>query len=85
MYECGMRLGLEVPGIDGLVQQANCYLACLNALQLGDPKYAWIVKPVALTPGNVKPNKATEPTVKRTHDGEEVIVKFEFVFVINGL
>lgn len=47
MYEQGMRLGQETTsGPDSLHQQAKCYLACLNALRLVDPKYAWIVKPV---------------------------------------
>ena len=34
MYECGMRLGTEVFSVDGLKQQAKCYLACLNCLKL---------------------------------------------------
>lgn len=47
MYEYGLRLGREVPGLKGLQRQAKCYLAALNALRLVDPKYAWIVKPGA--------------------------------------
>ena len=46
MYEYGMRLGREGPGLKGLQHQAKCYLAALNALRLVDPKYAWIVKPL---------------------------------------
>lgn len=47
MYEQGMRLGQETTSQPAsLHQQAKCYLACLNALRLVDPKYAWIVKPV---------------------------------------
>ena len=34
MYECGMRLGIEVFNLDGLKKQAKCYLACINALKL---------------------------------------------------
>lgn len=50
MYEQGMRLGQETTsGPDSLHRQAKCYLACLNALRLVDPKYAWIVKPVPHT------------------------------------
>ena len=47
MYEHGHRLGTEVPGLKGVQRQAKCYLACLNALRLGDPEFAWIVKPIA--------------------------------------
>lgn len=47
MYEQGVRLGQETTGdSESLHQQAKCYLACLNALRLVDPRYAWIVKPV---------------------------------------
>jgi len=48
MYEYGLRLGSEVSGLKGIQRQAKCYLACLNALRLGDPEYAWIVKPVTV-------------------------------------
>lgn len=47
MYEYGRRLGQELPNLKGLQRQAKCYLAALNALRLVDPKYAWIVKPLA--------------------------------------
>ena len=46
MYECGMRLGTELFTPVGLKRQAQCYLACLNCLNLVNAKYAWIVKPV---------------------------------------
>lgn len=49
MYEFGMRIRREVRGLKGLQQQAKCYLACMTVLKLGDPKYAWILKPVAPT------------------------------------
>ncbi|XP_037089549.1 nuclear pore complex protein Nup160 homolog [Pollicipes pollicipes] len=42
MYECGRRLAGEP---DGLQRQAECYSACVNALQLVKPEYAWIVRP----------------------------------------
>ncbi|CAH1786774.1 unnamed protein product, partial [Owenia fusiformis] len=70
MYEYGMRLGRELPGLKGLQRQAKCYLACLNALRLVDPKYAWIVKPVprakSLSPE--EPIHGVSP--KRNIDGE---------------
>jgi nuclear pore complex protein Nup160 len=46
MYECAMRLSTETFSHAGLKQQVKCYLACLNALRLVNPNYAWIVKPV---------------------------------------
>lgn len=53
MYEQGMRLGCEGTHSAELTErQAKCYLACLNALQLVDPKYAWIVKPVVSSDGD---------------------------------
>lgn len=49
MYEFGMRMRHEVRDLKGLQRQAKCYLACMNVLKLGDPKYAWILKPAAST------------------------------------
>ncbi|RUS77937.1 hypothetical protein EGW08_014311 [Elysia chlorotica] len=46
MYERGLRLSQEVPGLRSLQQQAQSYLAALNSLYLVQPEYAWIVKPV---------------------------------------
>lgn len=46
MYERGLRLSLEVPGLRSLQKQAQSYLAALNSLYLVQPEYAWIVKPV---------------------------------------
>lgn len=70
MYEQGMRLGQETTsGPDSLHQQAKCYLACLNALRLVDPKYAWIVKPVPHTEA-VDGLPGMSP--KRHLDGEQV-------------
>ena len=45
MYEHGMRLGRELGGKRGLQRQAQCYLAAMNALRIGDQNYAWIVNP----------------------------------------
>ena len=44
MYEYASKLGSDVPGLKGLQGQAKCLLAAMNALRLGDPKYAWIIK-----------------------------------------
>ncbi|GFR65477.1 nuclear pore complex protein Nup160-like [Elysia marginata] len=46
MYERGLRLSQEVPGLRSLQQQAQSYLAALNSLYLVQREYAWIVKPV---------------------------------------
>lgn len=46
MFERGLRLSQEVPGLKSLQQQAQCYLSTLNCLRLVRPEYAWIVKPV---------------------------------------
>ncbi|XP_059177377.1 nuclear pore complex protein Nup160-like [Physella acuta] len=46
MFERGLRLAHEVPGLKSLQQQAQCYLSALNTLRLVKPEYAWIVKPV---------------------------------------
>ena len=47
MYEHATKLGSDLPGLKGLQGQAKCLLAAMNALRLGDPKYAWIVRPTA--------------------------------------
>ncbi|KAJ8897913.1 hypothetical protein PR048_003270 [Dryococelus australis] len=47
MYEQGLRLGLETSGdLESLQAQCNCYVACISLLRAGQPKYAWIVKPI---------------------------------------
>lgn len=69
MYEYGMRLGQEVSGLKGLQKQAKCYLACMNALRLVDPKYAWIVKPVPRAVQSLESLPGMSP--KRSIDGEE--------------
>ena len=42
MYEYATRLRREMNGINFLIKQEKCYLACLNALKLVDKKFAWI-------------------------------------------
>lgn len=70
MYEQGMRLGFEgTHSADLTERQAKCYLACLNALQLVEPRYAWIVKPVVSSDVDEDIPGASP---KRSSDGEEV-------------
>lgn len=45
MYECALRLRLEISGINSLKRQEKCYLLCLNLLKMVDKKYAWIAVP----------------------------------------
>ena len=77
MYELGMRIGREVPGLKGLQRQAKCYLAALNALQLVDAKYAWIIKPLVTVsdPYDLDLDEVT-PT-KRSHDNHELQVSMK--------
>ena len=46
MYEYALRLARDSPGLKGVQGQAKCLLAAMNALRLGDPKYAWVTRPV---------------------------------------
>ncbi|XP_064635378.1 nuclear pore complex protein Nup160-like isoform X2 [Lineus longissimus] len=72
MYEYGMRLGREMPGLKGLQRQAKCYLAAMNALQLVDPKYAWIVTP-SIQPRTVTDDQDGGRSPKRNSDGDEIV------------
>lgn len=73
MYEHGMRLGKEVPGLKGIQRQVKCYLAALNCLRLVKPNYAWIVKPVPFTgAGNNDKQAVKGMSPKRTYDGDEI-------------
>jgi nuclear pore complex protein Nup160 len=46
MYEFGLRLSREVPGIGSLQQQVNCFLTAINLLKLlPDQSQSWILKP----------------------------------------
>lgn len=44
MYEYSCKLRAEISGIKGLQGQAKCLLAAMNALKLGDAKYAYILR-----------------------------------------
>lgn len=46
MYEQAFRLSQQNT-IEALEKQVKCYLAAKNALYLCDPKFAWVVRPVA--------------------------------------
>jgi len=45
MYQCALRLARDSPGLKGIQGQAKCLLAAMNALRLGDPKFAWVTRP----------------------------------------
>lgn len=65
-----MRLGHEgTHSADLTERQAKCYLNCLNALYLVEPRYAWIVKPVVSSDVDEDIPGASP---KRSSDGEEV-------------
>ena len=50
MYEFGLRLSREVPGIGSLQQQVNCFLTTINLLKLlPDQSQSWILKPCLRT------------------------------------
>lgn len=46
MYEQAMRLSQESQSVPIVSKQAQCLLACVNALHLVSDKYRWIVRPV---------------------------------------
>ncbi|PIK52025.1 putative nuclear pore complex protein [Apostichopus japonicus] len=69
MYEHASRLAVELPGINSLQQQCNCYLATLNTLRIVDPKYQWIVKPVAVLV-EAKAEDLAGASPKRDFDGD---------------
>ena len=49
MYEYAMRLARDRPDLKGLQAQAKCLLAAMNALRLGNAKFAWVTRPVMTT------------------------------------
>ena len=46
MYEYATRLARDCADLKGVQGQAKCLLAAMNALRLGDPKFAWVTRPV---------------------------------------
>ncbi|KAK0176406.1 hypothetical protein PV328_000545 [Microctonus aethiopoides] len=69
MYEQAMRLSQESHSVPIITRQAQCLLACINALSLVSDKYKWIVCPVVdqTYPDEVNPKK------KRSIDGREIL------------
>ena len=45
MYHYSLRLAQDCPGLKGIQGEAKCLLAAMNALRLGDPKFAWVMRP----------------------------------------
>lgn len=70
MYEHGLRLGQELPGIRGLQRQVQCYLAAMHALRLVKSEYAWVVKPIP-RPHHMIRGEASATSPKHYLDGEE--------------
>lgn len=70
MYEHGLRLGQELPGIRGLQRQVQCYLAAMNALRLVKPEYAWVVKPIPRSHHMIR-GESSAASPKHYLDGEE--------------
>lgn len=46
MYEQAMRYSLECDTAAAVQARYDCLLSCVNSLNLVDPKYAWIAKPI---------------------------------------
>eukprot|EP00794_Sanderia_malayensis_P016776 gene16776-18471_t len=74
MYEYACRLCTEMHGLASLQQQAKCYLAAINCLQICDPDYAWIVRPIEKPTATRLQNITDAPnrSPKRTEDGDEI-------------
>ncbi|KAF7387510.1 hypothetical protein HZH68_013187 [Vespula germanica] len=69
MYEQAMRLSQESHSAPIISRQAQCLLACINALHLVSEKYRWIVRPVIEQSFLDEPN----PQKKRDIDGTEIL------------
>lgn len=72
MYEQAMRLSQESHSAPIISRQAQCLLACINALHHVNERYRWIVRPVvdqSFTDELSSPN----PQKKRGIDGKEVL------------
>lgn len=70
MYEQSMRLGQESHTSSSISRQAQCLLACINALSLVNENYRWIVRPVidtGFSENNVDCDKV------KVIDGKEVL------------
>lgn len=73
MYEQAMRLSQEPHSAPIIAKQAQCLLACINALHHVSEKYRWIVRPVidqSIPSGDMN---SSNPQKKRSIDGKEVL------------
>ncbi|XP_071559183.1 nuclear pore complex protein Nup160 homolog isoform X2 [Temnothorax nylanderi] len=71
MYEQAMRLSQEPHSTPIIAKQAQCLLACINALHHVSEKYRWIVRPVVdqSIPSEMNSSNLQK---KRSIDGKEV-------------
>jgi uncharacterized membrane protein len=69
MYEQAIRLSQEPHSLAIILRQTNCLLACLNALNLANKNYRWIVRPVI----DHNSINAYNLRKKRSVDGEEIL------------
>jgi len=72
MYEQAMRLSQEPHSAPIIAKQAQCLLACINALHHVNEKYRWIVRPVIDQNISGEMN-SSNPQKKRSIDGKEVL------------
>ncbi|XP_012217112.2 nuclear pore complex protein Nup160 homolog [Linepithema humile] len=72
MYEQAMRLSQEPHSAPIIAKQAQCLLACINALYHVSEKYRWIVRPVVDQSVSDEMN-SSNPQKKRSIDGKEVL------------
>lgn len=86
MYEFGRRLAQEVPGVQSLRRQVNCYLITLNCLKLVDKKFQWIAKPTLTTKSslNVTINESA-PSPKRPFDVDKPVKRTKKEIQVLGI
>jgi len=72
MYEQAMRLSQEPHSAPIIAKQAQCLLACINALHHVSEKYRWIVRP-AIDQNFSNEINSLNPQKKRSIDGKEVL------------
>lgn len=71
MYEQAMRLSQEPHSAPIIAKQAQCLLACINALHHVSEKYRWIVRPVDQNLSGELNSSGGQK--KRNIDGKEVL------------
>lgn len=72
MYEQAIRLSQESHSAPIISRQAQCLLACINALHHVSEKYRWIVRPV-IDQNFVDELNSSNPQKKRSVDGKEIL------------